>query len=528
VTNPLALEPVRAAAAEAYKLAVPEIALVGAACVLFILAAVYPHRLVSLIVSVAGIGLAAGLALGVGNDSAFAGLSPARLYHSPFDPTGPAALVRWVALAGAVIFCLLSYHETTRETAGEYYGCLLVLTAGASLVGRANDLVTLYLALEMVSIPTYVLLYLPVKTRAGQEAAMKYFLLSVLSSAVLLFGFSYLYGLAGTTNLRGTADVLAAAHRSGGAVSPLALMAAVCVVAGIGFRVTAFPFHFYAPDVYQAGPTGVVAILATVPKVAGFVALAKAFGLATPGGTAAQPFDAVHTTVPLMLWLAAAASMTFGNVLALVQTNLRRMLAYSGVAHAGYMFMALAAAGAIPGVAPGEAVTSTGVDAVLFYLVAYGLMTAGAFAGLAAVGSAERPVETIDDLAGLGQGRPWAAAFVAVCLVSLIGLQLTAGFVGKFQLFLATWDAPVHTPMGHLFRTLAVIAAVNAAVGAVYYLRLAGAMYLRGALTPFAGRRCSLALAAAGLCAAGTIALGVYPKPLAEAVRAAVPPAVAK
>jgi NADH-quinone oxidoreductase subunit N len=292
--------------------------------------------------------------------------------------------------------------------------------------------------------------------------------------------------------------------------------------------VTAFPFHFYAPDVYQAGPTGVVAVLATVPKVAGFVALARVLGLLIPGGTAAQPFDAVHTTVPLMLWLVAAASMTFGNVLALLQNNLRRMLAYSGVAHAGYMLMAIAAAGAIPGLTPGETITSTGMDAVLFYLIAYGLMTTGAFAVLAAVGTADRQVETIDDLAGLGQDRPWAAALLAVALVSLIGLPFTAGFTGKFQLFLATWDAPVHTPMGHLFQTLAVIAAVNAAVGAVYYLRVAGAMYLRGALTPFAGPRCSLALAAAGLCATGTIALGVYPKPLAEAVRAAVPPAVAK
>jgi NADH-quinone oxidoreductase subunit N len=251
----------------------------------------------------------------------------------------------------------------------------------------------------------------------------------------------------------------------------------------------------------------VVAVLATVPKVAGFVAFARVLGLFPPGD---QPFDPTHTTVPLMLWLVAASSMTFGNVLALLQTDLKRMLAYSGVAHAGYLTMGLAAG------------TPIGVEAVLFYLIAYGLMTVGAFAVLAAVHTPARPVETIDDLAGLGQDRPWLAALFAVALVSLIGLPLTAGFAGKFQLFLATWNAPTGTPMGNLFRSLVVIAAVNAAVGAVYYLRAAGAVYLRTALTPFGPRRCSLAVAAAGLCAAGTIAIGVYPKPLVEAIHAAV------
>ena len=215
MTNPMQFEPVREAA-EAYRLAIPEITLVAVACVLFVLAAVAPRKGLSFVVALAGILFAAAQALWYATDSPFAGMTLAQLYHSPFDPTGPASAVRWITLAGAALFCLLSYHETTRQTAGEYYGCLLVLAAGASLVGRANDLVTLYLALEMISIPTYVLLYLPVKTKAGQEAAMKYFLLSVLSSGVLLFGFSYFYGLTGTTNLRAVTDILTDAHRSGG------------------------------------------------------------------------------------------------------------------------------------------------------------------------------------------------------------------------------------------------------------------------------------------------------------------------
>src|SRR5262249_21392790 len=159
-----------------------------------------------------------------------------------------------------------SWAEVSRATASEYYGCLLVAAAGVSLVGRANDLVTLFLALELLSIPTYVLLYLPARTRLNQEAAAKYFLLSVMSSAVLLFGFSYFYGLTGSTNIVVITDALTKANAE--APSPMALVGIVLVVAAVGFRVTAVPFHFYAPDVYEGGPAGVVAQLAFLPKVA--------------------------------------------------------------------------------------------------------------------------------------------------------------------------------------------------------------------------------------------------------------------
>jgi NADH-quinone oxidoreductase subunit N len=302
----------------------------------------------------------------------------------------------------------------------------------------------------------------------------------------------------------------------------MAIVAAVCVLAGIGFKVTAFPFHFYAPDVYQAGPTGVVAALATAPKVAGFLAIFRVFGeiLAPVAQQGDHAFSALYTTVPLMVFLLAAASMTFGNVLALLQENIRRMLAYSGVAHAGYMLVGLAAAGA--GV-NAETSTVPAAGAVVFYLGAYGLMTLGAFAALAAVGTEDRPVTTIDDLAGLAKDRPLAAFALAVALLSMIGLPLTAGFSGKLLLFLSAWNAPTNTPMGHLFRILLAIAAVNAAVGAVYYLRALGAMYLRGSLVPFTAKGSKLALLAALLCAFGTLFFGVYSKPLSNAVQKVTP-----
>jgi NADH-quinone oxidoreductase subunit N len=509
----------------AFGLIVPEAVLVGVACALFLLGLFVPRRLPAValaLVGVAGAAVAAAL-LGGQEVASFwqtvegAPFDPRSV--APFDPTGLAAFVRWLALGAAAVFLLLAWPEVRDENAADYAACTLIVAAGLSLVGRANDLVSLFLALELVSIPTYVLLYLPVRTRAAHEAALKYFLLSVLSSAVLLFGFSYLYGLTGTTNLGAVVQTLAAAHKQ--EVSPVALVAAMMAVAGMGFRVTAFPFHWYAPDVYEGAPTGVVAQLSFVPKVAGLVALARVLGLLSPP-IDDLPFDSVHTLIPLMLWIVAAATMTFGNVLALLQDNLKRMLAYSGIAHGGYMLLGLVVALSLPE-ARGTVPAQTGLDAVLFYLVAYGLMTVGAFAVLLYLAGPDGKPETVDDLGGLGRSHPVAAGALGVMLFSLIGLPLTAGFVGKFLLFVSAFDAPAVGPMRNMYRVLAAVLAVNAAVGAVYYLRVLGVMYLRQPLQSSDRARGRPALVAAVVCAAATLVLGVYPKPLAEAARKAVP-----
>jgi NADH-quinone oxidoreductase subunit N len=472
---------------------------------------------------VVGAGVAAVLTAGP-EAAAYANADSARLVLSPIDSGPAAAFVRWVALGAAILFLLVSLKEASREIAADYYACLLVIIAGTSLAGRANDLIGLFLSLELVSIPTYVLLYLPAQTRAAQEAAVKYFLLSVMSSAVMLFGFSYLYGLTGTTNLAALTGAFVAARES---VSPLATLAVVMVAAGLGFKITAVPFHYYAPDVYQGGPTGVIAQLAVMPKVAGFVALARILGMLTPPLTD-QPFPAA-TQVPLLLWVLAAVTMTVGNVLALLQDNLKRLLAYSGVAHGGYMLLGLVATSAY---APKELRLDpgffSGIDAVLFYLVAYAFMTVGAFAVLAYLSAPEQPVETIDDLAGAGQSHPAAAFLMAVALVSLIGLPLTAGFSGKLMLFLAAFKAPPEGGLGNMYRVLTVIAALNAAIGAVYYLRVLGVMYLRTPLRPAERASGVGPLAGAIVCAVATLVIGVYPKPLADAARAAVPARLAK
>jgi NADH-quinone oxidoreductase subunit N len=511
--NPLSDPSVQQTLRGVFRLTMPEIALLATACVVFLLGCLYNRRWLWFLVSLAGVTVAMILG-GIKTDM------PPVTTAAPIIPDAAALFVRWVALVSAAVFLFVSWPEVGRDNAAEYYGCLLVAAAGVSLVGRANDLITLFLSLELLSIPTYVLLYLPAQRKLNQEAAAKYFLLSLLSSAVLLFGFSYLYGLAGTTNITAIVDTLTKAGAERDYSSPMALLAAVMVIAAVGFRVTAVPFHFYAPDVYEGGPAGVVALLAFLPKVAGFVALARLFGMfaADPRHL---PFPE-DTQIPLLLWILAVITMSLGNMLALLQDNVRRMLAYSSVAHGGYMLMGVVIASSVPLMKGNPDVG--GIDALLFYLVAYGAMTVGAFAIVLFLSTPDRPVEAIDDLAGIGSSHPISAASMAVFLFSLIGLPLTAGFAGKLLLFIGSFDAPSDTPnMRHLYQILAVVAAVNAAVGAYYYLRVVGVMYLRSPLRPPASSRAVPTLLASVVLALATVVFGFYPEPLAKAARKAAP-----
>ena len=236
------------------------------------------------------------------------------------------------------------------KQAADHHACFLIIIAGVSLVGSANDLITMFLALELISIPTYILLYLPRHDDASQEASIKYFLLSVFSSGILLFGFSYLFGLAGTTNIAGLLQVFygASGEQDDARSQAMAQIAMLAVVAGLGFRVTAVPFHFYAPDVFQGPSASGAAFLSYFPKIAGFVAIVRIFGFVVPSAVsmADRPLVgiAISSQVPTLFWFLAALTMTVGNFLALLQDNLKRLLAYSSIAHAGYMLVALASA----------------------------------------------------------------------------------------------------------------------------------------------------------------------------------------
>ena len=248
-----------------------------------------------------------------------------------------AEFFRGVALVAGIVLVLINWGHVADEFSAEFHGLLLLVIAGVSLTAAANDLIVLFLALELVSIPTYVFLYLPRREPAGPEATIKYFLLSIFSSAIVLYGFSFLYGAVGTTHLGAIHQALAS---NPAAQTPaILLIAAACIVAGLSFRVTAVPFHFYAPDVFQGSHAGACALLAFVPKIAGFVALLRILQVGNAGEASASSADNVWLWCGTIFWLMSVASMFVGNVLALLQRNLKRLLAYSSIApcrlHAG-------------------------------------------------------------------------------------------------------------------------------------------------------------------------------------------------
>jgi NADH-quinone oxidoreductase subunit N len=375
---------------------------------------------------------------------------------------------RGITLLGGILLTLVLWNQIDDAHSAEAHACLLSIVVGTTLVSAASDLVSLFLALELVSIPTYVILYLPRRDWAGREAAIKYFLLSVFSSALVLYGMAWLYGVTGSTNLAAiTSKMSDGAAPSENGLLPLAF---ALLLAGLCFRITAVPFHFYAPDVFQGTTASNAALLSYVPKVVGFVALVRLLPLS--GATANFANWLPNDTARTLLAILAIATMFVGNLMALRQKSLYRLMAYSSVAHAGYMLIGLAA---------GDAGSVGGTSALLFYLAVYGLMTIGVFAliGQGAAGGergAQPAISTIDDLRGLGQLQPATALLLTVCLFSLTGLPPTAGFLGKLNLFLAAWSDGTNTS-----RTLAVVMAINAAIGAWYYLRLIALMFLEPA-----------------------------------------------
>lgn len=387
-------------------------------------------------------------------------------------------LLRQFALVLGLLLTLLFWRREGDNLTSERCGLLVLIIVGVMLTARANDLVLLFLGLELVSIPTYVLLFLGRRDRANAEAAAKYFFLSIFSSAILLYGFSFLYGLGGTTALAGSVSI----HASlvGGSPSGAMLtLALVLVMAGLGFKIAAVPFHFYAPDVYQGTTNSNAALLAIVPKVAGFLALVRVY-------VSVVPADMVFSwQLPLIV---AVFTMTLGNVCALWQHNLRRLLAYSSIAHSGYLLIGVASSVADS--------SSNGIAAMIFYLFAYSLASFTTFAALTHLESPDRPLNQLDDLSGLGKSNPLVAAAMSVAMLSFAGIPILAGFWGKYGLFTSALHVAQSNDAAHVwFVALAVVAAINAAIGAAYYLRVISTMFFQdvrvtlpaqGGLGPFA------------------------------------------
>lgn len=355
--------------------------------------------------------------------------------------------------------------EPGNAVRGEFYCFFLLSLTGVMLTAGATDLVWLFLALELTSLPTYVMIATSRDRLVAQESAIKYFFLGALSAAVFLYGFAMIYGATGFTEFGQIAEAVKAMP---GGPSKLMLLGLVLSILGLCFKIAAVPMHVYAADVYEGASTPVTAFLAVVPKTAGFAALILVIGLVG--------WNPLPEPIAWLLVGVAVLTMTVGNVLAIIQTNLKRVLAYSSIAHSGYLLTGLVAGFSAQNVShSSEAIQGgamgNGVAAVLFYLLAYGMGTVGSFAVLACIqakhpdGDKEHDTVTYDDLSGIWWKNPVLAGIMLVAMLSLVGMPPLAGFVGKVYLIGSTFSAG--------YTMLAVVIVINSAISAGYYLRIA-------------------------------------------------------
>ena len=362
---------------------------------------------------------------------------------------GADALIVFAAMRSRDAIDFAAAPPLRDDGAAEFYALTLTTTLGMMLMAAATDLLTAFLSLEMVSIMSYVLAAFRRRSRQSAEAGLKYIIYGGVGSAVMLYGMSLLYGLAGSTSF--TAVRLACAHTPATATVVLAV---VLCMAGFGYKVAMVPFHMWTADVFQGAPTPVTAFFSVAPKAAGFALVLRFFSGALPGELLATP-----APWALLLGLGAAASMTLGNLGALQQTNIKRMLGYSSIAHSGYMLLGAAAGG------------SDGARAVLIYAVTYLFMSLGAFVTIIAVVEAGVG-ERIAEWRGLGRRAPWPAAVMSISLFSLTGLPPFAGFFGKFYLFYA-----LIARGGSFMMVLGILGVLNSALSLYYYARVLKAMY---------------------------------------------------
>ncbi|MBK8913188.1 MAG: NADH-quinone oxidoreductase subunit N [Phycisphaerales bacterium] len=388
--------------------------------------------------------------------------------------TSAADFVRHATLVVGALLVLVAFAQPRDDERGEFFSMVLFSLAGLMLLGGASDLVLLFVALELVGIPTYVLVVLSRHNERSLEAGTKYFYLGAMAAAVTAYGFSFLYGVAGSADLGRVATAVTAALAAPGSVPhALALTGLMLSLAGLFFKIAAVPLHLYIADVYEGAASSVAGLLGFVPKLAGIVAIVKMIE--------AAGWSADRGALFWTLWLSAALSMTIGNVLALRQHSIKRMLAYSGIAHSGYMLVGLIAAGlyAREGSQVGG-LMADGPGAVFYYAVAYGIANLCAFAVLGALRIRGAACETVRDVAGLLRRQPALALILVIAMFTLMGLPPTPGFWGKLSLFGSAWSAAASAPadVQWWIGALVILAVVNSAIGAAYYLRVIAACIL--------------------------------------------------
>ena len=415
-------------------------------------------------------------------------------FHGMFILDSFSIFFKVVFLLAAILTILASarYLEVERANVGEYYALVLFAVVGMMFLASAGEFITLFVALETMALSFYILVGFLKSNRKSNEAALKYFLLGSFSTGIFLYGISLVYGTTGTTVLG-----LIGMSRSKMALlapeAPIFVLGVILVTVGLAFKIAAVPFHMWAPDAYEGAPTPVTAFLSTGSKAAAFVALARIFSMGfLPLG---------HRWAPLLAIL-AVGSMTLGNVGAILQENMKRMLAYSSIAHAGYVLLGLIAVGL------GDTVETReyGLKAVLLYLLIYTFVNIGAFALVIILRKEQVAGDRVADFAGLSRRSPGAAFAMLVFMLSLAGIPATAGFIGKWYLFGAAVKAH--------YAWLAVVAVINSAISVYYYIRVVVNMYMKapedaGPFEPSWGQRVVVAA-----CIAFTLVFGLYPQPI--------------
>ena len=456
----------------------PEVMVTATACLVLVVDALVERTRARLwLPLLTGLGLVAAILSGpltVASHTAFGGFVVVDTFTAFFR-------VLFALLALFAVVVSPAYLQRRAIPAGEFYATILFSTVGAMTIALAADLITVFVGLELMTIPVYVLAAMSRRDRYSNEAGLKYFLLGAFSSAMLLYGFAWLYGLSGTTTFTGIADALA----KGGLTNGATLVALALVTVGLAFKAAVVPFHQWTPDAYDGAPTPATAFMSVAPKAAAFAAILRV--MIGSLGPLALDWSAVFAIL-------AAITMTGGNVVALAQGNVKRMLAYSSIAHTGYI---------LAGVAAYQAGASASA-AVLFYVFAYGIMNLGAFACLIYLDLDGTRGATLDELNGFARRQPAGALAFAVFLISLTGIPPTIGFVAKVFILGPVLDA------GLVW--LAVVIALNAVLAAFYYLRVVVHMYMYDVeANPVRLLTTRLLSTGLGLAALATVVIGVVP-----------------
>jgi NADH-quinone oxidoreductase subunit N len=412
-----------------------------------------------------------------------------------YDRTAYVLTVVFSLTTAAAALMSPSHQREHEWQIGEYYGVMLMSASGMIMLAHAANLVTVFLGIETMSIGVYVMTAMRRKSRRGNEAAMKYFLIGAFATGFLVYGMAMLYGATGTTSLEAMRAKLTAmsATQTEPANPGLVIAGGFLLVVAFGFKVAAVPFHMWAPDAYEGAPTPVTAFMAAAVKAAAIAAMMRVFGFALGGEV--TPFGTLGWASPLVV--IAAITITIGNISAVRQDNIKRMLAYSSISHGGVLLTGICALGLG---------SLSANPAIVYYLIAYSLTTMGAFAVVQYVGSRNRERLLVDDWAGLGGQHGGAALAMTICLLSLGGMPPTGGFFAKFYIFKSAME--VHD--GQLL-WLVIVGVVNSAISIYYYLRIVTAMYFREASQPFTPTRSGALVFVMAMCPVLILEMGIMP-----------------